>query len=91
MSKIWPVGKSWMRGKTHACCFRGCSCRLDHVGFRVEPRAASHERSEADRQRAWATANVEQGFIAMQGKPFGNSLKELRRVRLSAAGIELDS
>jgi hypothetical protein len=34
---------------------------------------------------------VEQGFIATQGKPFGNSLEELRRVRLSAAGIELDS
>src|ERR1017187_3190497 len=80
-----------MQNKTHTCHFRCCSCRLDHGGFRVEPRATSYERSEADHQRTWATADVEQGFITLQGKPFGNSLEESRRVGLSAAGIELDS
>jgi hypothetical protein len=48
-----------MRGKTYTCGFRSCSRRLDHGRFGVETRAASYEWSEADRQRTWATANVE--------------------------------
>ena len=60
-----------MQGKMHASRFRSFSRRLDHGGFGIEPRAASYERSEANRQRTRATTDVEQGFIAVQGKPFG--------------------
>jgi hypothetical protein len=64
-----------VQGKTHASGFRGFSCRLDHGGFGIEPRAASHKRSQADRQQARSTADVEQIIIAVEGKPFGNSWK----------------
>jgi len=67
-----------MQGKMHASRFRSFSRRLDHGCFGIGPHAASYERSEADRRRTRATADVEQGFIAMHGKPFGNRLKELR-------------
>jgi hypothetical protein len=74
----------------HTGLFRSRFRCLDHRSFRVEACTASHERSEADRQRTWATADIKQDLIAVQGKLFRDRAEECRSIGLSVTGIELD-
>src|ERR1039458_1716465 len=62
-------------------CFRGRSLRrLDHSCFRIERRAASDKRREANGKQSGSAANVKQGFVAAQGDLLGNFLEKLWRI-----------
>jgi hypothetical protein len=64
--------------------------RRDHSCFRVEPRALSDKRGEADGKQSGAAANVKQGFVAAQRNLLRDFLEKHWRIRLPVAGIEFD-
>ena len=80
-----------MEHNAHSRLFYRRPRRFDHAWLGIKPGAACHEWSEANRQRSWATTDVQQGFIPAESKPFSNRPEEFRAIRLTTARIKLDS